>query len=344
MKNIILASGNESCGEGAIQSGCRFYAGYPITPQNELTEYMAKRIKEVGGTFIQAESEISSINMVFGASVTGALVMTSSSSPGISLKQEGISYCAGCELPAVIVNMMRGGPGLGNIASAQGDYFQATRGGGHGDYRTITLAPSSVQEMYGLMYDAFYLAVKYRTPVIVLGDSILAQMIEPLEIKKFKSIKIDKEWILDGCKNRKPRIIRSLLLKPDELENLNLRLQGRYREIEKKEIRFEADIKNGTQTLVVSFGTVSRICKAVVEDARKKGINAGWFRPITLWPFPRSFLRKISEKVKKIVVVEMNAGQMLEDIKISVEGRCAIEFYGRMGGNIPDEKQVLRLL
>jgi 2-oxoglutarate ferredoxin oxidoreductase subunit alpha len=305
---------------------------------------MARRIAEVGGTFIQAESEIGAVNMVFGASAAGALAMTSTSGPGMSLKQECISYLAGCELPAVIVNMMRGGPGIGNIASSQADYFQATRGGGHGDYRTITLAPSSVQEIYCLMYDAFYLAVRYRTPVIVLGDGILAQAMEPLQIKKFKTVKIDKTWILDGSKGRKPRIISSLLLKPDDLEGLNLKLQEKYRKIKEKHIRFETALTDDADILVVSFGTVSRICKASVETAREKGIRAGWFRPITLWPFPSEAVKKIAQRVKKIVVVEMNAGQMVEDVRLSVEGICPVEFYGRTGGNIPDEESILRTL
>ncbi|MDP6685347.1 MAG: 3-methyl-2-oxobutanoate dehydrogenase subunit VorB, partial [Candidatus Omnitrophota bacterium] len=290
MTKKILMCGNEVLAEAAIMAGCRFYAGYPITPQNEIPAYMSKRMEESGGVFIQAESEISAINMVFGASLTGARAMTSSSSPGISLKQEGISYLAGCELPAVIVNMMRGGPGLGNIAPSQSDYFQATRGGGHGDYRQIVLAPASVQEIVDLTMLSFDLADKYRTPVMILGDGLLGQMMEPVELKsKIRTdvslaAKSKKEWILDGCKNRPPRIIRSLLLGEGVLENLNKKLQAKYKEIQSKEARCEVLYGDDSELMLVSYGTVSRICRCLVEKMRKKGKKVGMVRPITLWP------------------------------------------------------------
>ncbi|MFN7171026.1 MAG: 3-methyl-2-oxobutanoate dehydrogenase subunit VorB, partial [Candidatus Omnitrophota bacterium] len=271
MKERILLCGNEAIGEGAIQAGCQFYAGYPITPQNELTAYMARRMNEEGRVFIQSESEISAINMVFGASLAGARAMTSSSSPGISLKQEGISYLVGCELPAVIINIMRGGPGLGNIAPSQADYFQATKGGGHGDYHTIVLAPSSVEEAFSLTFLAFDLADLYRNPVIILGDGVLGQMMEPvsqIQNSRPKVKNYSKDWILNGCRGRNPRIIRSLLLGEGELEKHNQRLQKKFKEIKEKEVRFEALYLEDADFILVSYGTVSRICKAVVSNLR----------------------------------------------------------------------------
>jgi len=340
----ILMTGNEACGEGAIQAGCRFYSGYPITPQNELTAYMAKRMDELNGTFIQAESELAAINMVFGASVAGARAMTSSSSPGISLKQEGISYLAGCELPAVIINIMRGGPGLGNIAPAQGDYFQATKGGGHGDYHPIILAPASVQELMDLTRDAFDLADKYRTPAMVLGDGILGQMMEPVVITKSdsKPKTYKKPWALTGCKNRKPNMIRSLYLGEGTLEGLNSRLQAQYRIIQSKEVRFEAINIEDSDIVLVAYGTTSRIVKAAMEAARAKGKKVGLIRPITLWPFPSKIIEKTAKNIKTYLVAEMSTGQMVEDVALSAKGKCKIEFYGRTGGGVPTEEEILK--
>ncbi len=337
--------GNEAIAEAAIIAGCRFYAGYPITPQNELPSYMSKRMPEVGGVFIQSESEISAINMVFGASLTGVRAMTSSSSPGISLKQEGISYLAACELPAVIVNIMRGGPGLGNIAPSQSDYFQATKGGGHGDYHTIVLAPASLQEMADLTMLSFDLADKYRTPVMILGDGILGQMMAPVEFKSLKS-KVEnfgkKDWILDGCKGRKPRIIRSLLLAEGELERLNLKLQEKYNEIKDKEERCEVLYGDDSEIMLIAYGTPSRIARSVVEKLRKTGKKIGMLRPMTLWPFPEKELKKLAKKVKAFLVIEMSCGQMVEDVKLAIDCSKPVYFYGRSGGQVPSENEIIK--
>ncbi|MBU1006006.1 MAG: 3-methyl-2-oxobutanoate dehydrogenase subunit VorB [Candidatus Omnitrophica bacterium] len=345
MAKKILMCGNEVLAEAAIIAGCRFYAGYPITPQNELPAYMSKRMPEVGGIFIQAESEISAINMVFGASLRGARAMTSSSSPGISLKQEGISYLAGCELPALIVNIMRGGPGLGNIAPSQSDYFQATRGGGHGDYRQIVLAPASLQEIADLTMLSFDLADKYRTPVMILGDGILGQMMEPVELAsrlETQDSRQKKDWILDGCKGRKPRIIRSLLLGKGELEELNNRLQRRYKEIKDKEVRCEILYGDDSDVMLVAYGTTSRICSNVVKDLRARGKKVGLVRPVSLWPFPEKQLKELAERVKSFLVVEMSCGQMIEDVKLSIECKRPVHFYGRSGGEVPAEDEIIR--
>jgi len=340
----ILMCGNEVLAESAIIAGCRFYAGYPITPQNEVPAYMSRRMPEVGGVFLQAESEISAINMVFGASLRGARAMTSSSSPGISLKQEGISYLAACELPAVIANMMRGGPGLGNIAPSQSDYFQATRGGGHGDYRQIVLAPASLQEIVGLTMLSFDLADKYRMPVMILGDGLLGQMMEPVELSldSARDKKIKKDWVLDGCKGRSPRVIKSLLLGDCELERLNERLQKKYSEIKENQERFEVLYPDDSEVMLVAYGTVSRICRNVVERLRKDGKKVGMFRPITLWPFPEKELKKISEKVSKFLVVEMSCGQMIDDVRLSIDCKKPVSFYGRSGGEVPTEEEILK--
>ena len=347
----VLMSGNEAIGEAAIQAGCTFYAGYPITPQNELTAYMSKRMFETGGTFIQAESELAAINMVFGASAAGVRAMTSSSSPGISLKQEGISYLGGCELPAVIVNMMRAGPGLGNITPAQGDYFQATRGGGHGDYRTIVLAPNSVQEAFELQMLAFDLADKYRNPVLLLGDGILGQMMEPLRLSvngyrlsaehRTPNTEHRKKWALTGCKDREPNLIRSLLLKEGVLEEHNKKLQKKFADVEKKEIRYEERNTEDAEIILVAYGTMSRICQGAMEKARREGIRVGLIRPITLWPFPYQIINKLADLKKKFLVIEMNYGQMVEDVRLAVEGKSKVEFYGRGGGGIPSEEEIL---
>ena len=346
MKNAkrILITGNEACGEGAVQAGCRFYAGYPITPQNELTAYMSKRMEDKGGVFIQAESELAAVNMVFGASVAGERAMTSSSSPGMSLKQEGISYIAACELPAVIINIMRGGPGLGNIAPSQSDYFQATKGGGHGDYHSVVLAPASCQEMYDFTRIAFDVADRYRVPVIILGDGILGQMMEPITINAklaMQNLKF-KSWALTGCKGRKPNIIRSLLLKEGVLEELNLKLQKKYALITKNEVRFEEYKTEDADIVIVSYGTSSRISRASVDRLRKDKIKAGLFRPISLWPFPYDALRAMNKGNRKFLVVEMSSGQMVEDVRIAIQDDKRVSFYGRMGGGVPSLEEIVK--
>ncbi|MFB0526625.1 MAG: 3-methyl-2-oxobutanoate dehydrogenase subunit VorB [bacterium] len=339
MEDRILMKGNHAVGEGGIQGGCQAYFGYPITPQNELTQYMAERMGEERRVFIQAESEIAAINMVFGASLAGARAMTSSSSPGISLKQEGISYMVGCELPGVIVNIQRGGPGLGNIAGAQSDYFQATRGGGHGDYYLIVLAPASVQEMYDLTREAFDLADKYRNPVIVLADGILGQMLEPVRIvnKGWNlDLSVKKDWILDGCKGREPRMVRSLLMDEGALEEHNLKLNKKYERMKKSEIRVETDNLEDAEVALVGYGTSARICKEAVNTARRKGIKVGLVRPITLWPFPEKVIAENVDKLKAFLVIEMSLGQMVEDVRLAANGRCPVYFYGKPGGGIPE--------
>ncbi len=353
MKDVLM-TGNEAIGEAAIVAGCKFYAGYPITPQNELTAYMAKRMVEEKRVFIQSESELAAINMVFGASAAGARAMTSSSGPGISLKQEGISYLAGSELPAVIVNVMRGGPGLGNIAPSQSDYFQATRGGGHGDYYTIALAPASVQEAAELTKLAFDLADKYRGPVLVVADGMLGQMMEPVERSRLLSTKrseaspegtvdcqqIAKPWALTGAKGRKPNIIRSMYLDPDVLEEVNNRLQKRYSEIRKTQVRVEKFLTDDAELIIVAYGTVSRIAKAAVQNLRKKKKKAGLLRPITLWPFPQQELRQLAKTARRFLTVELSCGQMVDDVRLAVNGAREVHFYGRSGGNVPSVEEI----
>jgi 2-oxoglutarate ferredoxin oxidoreductase subunit alpha len=340
-------TGNEAIAEGAIQAGCSFYAGYPITPQNEIPAYMSKRMPEVGGIFIQAESELSAINMVFGAAAVGARAMTSSSSPGISLKQEGISYIAGAELPAVIVNIMRGGPGLGNIWPAQSDYFQATRGGGHGDYHCIVLAPSSVQEAYELMRLAFNLAEKYRTPAMILADGILGQMMEPVllsqKVKKSKSHQYKKPWALTGCKGRKPNIIKSFYMKEGDLEKFNLSLQKKYKIIQAREQRYETLFLDDAKIILVAYGTVARIAKAVVHRLRGEGRKVGMIRPISLWPFPQEIFRRLTHSAGKreFLAIEMSYGQMLEDVKLALNCKFPVKFLGRSGGGRPSEQEII---
>jgi len=347
----ILISGNEAIAQGALDAGCRFYAGYPITPQNELIAYMAKHMPAVltsqgPGIFIQSESEISAISMVYGASASGSRAMTSSSSPGISLKQEGISYIAGAELPAVIVNIMRGGPGLGNIAPSQSDYFQATRGGGHGDYRLMVFAPDSVQEAYDLTFLSFDLADKYRNPAMILGDGILGQMMEPILFKGAKLIADRKKprllpWALTGCRARKPHIIKSFYLREGDLEKFNLKLQRKYKVIKEKEQRWEELFLNDAKVILVAYGTLARIAKSAVMQLRKSGKKAGLIRPITLWPFPEKAFAKIKTKKAKYLVTEMSYGQMLADVKLAVNGKSPVDFLGRSGGGIPAEKAII---
>ncbi len=333
-----LMRGSHVVAEAAVRAGCRFYAGYPITPQNELTEYMATRFSKLeDAAFIQAESELAAINMVMGASMTGIRAMTSSSSPGISLKQEGISYMAGMELPAVVVNMMRGGPGLGNIAPSQQDYFQATRGGGHGGYRTIVLAPSSGQELAVLTMKAFDLADVYRMPVILLGDGLMGQMMEPVTLPEpvDPAILPKKDWVLDGAGGRESRRVISLLLDPLKLEQHNWKLARKYEAICKSEPRYETYLLDDAALAVVAFGTAARIAKGAVNRVRKAGLKVGLFRPITLWPFPAKDLKGLTRTVKHILVFEMNCGQMVEDVKLSVGEQATVHFYGRPAGIIP---------
>ena len=341
MKKVLL-NGCEAAGEGAISAGCKFYAGYPITPQNRFPEYMSWRLPEEGGVFIQAESEISAINMVFGASAAGVRAMTSSSSPGISLKQEGISYLAGCELPAVIINMNRGGPGLGDVTPSQSDYFQSTRGGGHGDYRTIVLAPWNVQEVHDLTYLAFDLADRYRTPVLVLADGMIAQIMESVKLKPKKKKFPEKKWALTGCRGRKPNSIKSLFLTPGVLETHNWKLARKYKKIEEKEIRYQEYFSDNAEVGIISFGTCARIALEAVKKTREKGIKASLFRPITLWPFPYLQLSEFIKRAKKILVVEMNLGQMLDDVKIANRSNRRIFFYGRPGGGVPTPEEIFK--
>ncbi len=339
--------GNHVIAEAAIRAGCRFYFGYPITPQNEIPEYMSERLSKIeGGVFIQAESEIASIHMVIGASMAGGRVMTSSSGPGISLKQEGISFLSALELPAVIVNMSRGGPGLGNIAPSQSDYFQATRGGGHGDYRTIVLAPNSCQEAGDLTYKSFDLADKYRIPVLILGDGMLGQMMEPVELPPEIPVKRlpPKEWTITGAKGRPSRFIRSLILDPFEEEEHNWKLMRKYEKISKEELLWETFSIEDAKMIVVAFGTAARIAKGAIKRVREEGLKVGLFRPISLWPFPTKILKEISRKVKHLFVFEMNMGQMVEDVKLAVDGGAEIHFYGRPGGIIPTPLEISRII
>jgi len=338
-----LMCGSHVIGEAATRAGCRFYAGYPITPQNELPEYMSKRFAKMDdATFIQAESELAAINMVMGASMAGVRAMTSSSSPGISLKQEGISYIAGMELPAVIVNIMRGGPGLGNIAPSQQDYFQATRGGGHGGYRTIVLAPCSGQEMVTLTMKAFDLADAYRTPVLVLGDGLMGQMMEPVTFPDpiDPATLPQKDWVLDGAGGRDSRLVSSLILDPIDMEQHNWKLAEKYEAICEREARYESYFLDDAVLAVVAFGTAARIAKGAVNRVRKAGLKVGLFRPISLWPFPEKELKALSRTIKHLLVFEMNTGQMVEDVKISVGEQATVDFHGRPGGIISTPHEI----
>ncbi|MHC4737627.1 MAG: 3-methyl-2-oxobutanoate dehydrogenase subunit VorB [Planctomycetota bacterium] len=342
MSERILMCGNEALAEAAIIAGLDAYFGYPITPQNEVTAYMSRRMPEEGRVFVQSESELAAINMVFGASATGKRTMTSSSSPGISLMQEGISYLAGAELPAVVVNVMRGGPGLGNIAPAQADYFQSTRGGGHGDYRTIVLGPSSVQELVDCMMLAFDLADQYRMTVLVLADGILGQMMEPILLEKKPGRKLPaKDWALTGAEGREQNIVRSLWLGDGVLEELNYKLQAKYREIEKKEVLCEQYEVEDADVVVVAYGVAARIVVSAVERVREEGIKVGWIRPITLWPFPSEQINRVADELRIFLTVEMSCGQMVEDVKMAVAGKAPVVFYGRAGGAVPSVEEVV---
>ncbi len=344
MVNKTFMSGNETFAEAAVRAGCRCYYGYPITPQNEIGEYMAHRMSEVDGIFLQSESELAAINMVIGSSATGARVMTSSSSPGMSLKQEGISFLCGFELPAVIINVMRGGPGLGNIAPSQGDYFQATRGGGHGDYHHPVFAPASVQEIADLTYYAFDVADRYRVPVLMLGDGMLGQVKEPVVLPEMIKKLPEKEWALKGRGNGPSRYMASLVLDAAEMERHNWKLYRKCQEIEKNEVRFETYMCDDAEIVAIAYGTTARVAKAAVKRLREKGIRAGLFRPITLWPYPYDALRILAEKVKNFIVFEMSTGQMLEDVRLAIQGMAEIHFHGRPGGVVPTPLEFARVM
>ncbi len=343
MSEKVLMKGNEAIAEAAIRAGCLHYFGYPITPQTELAAYMAKRMPKIeGGVFLQAESEIAAINMVYGVSATGKRVMTSSSSPGVSLKQEGISYIAGSDLPALIVNVQRGGPGLGGIQPSQSDYFQATKGGGHGDYHLIVLTPASVQEMADLTGLAFELADKYRMPAMLLADGTMGQMMEPVELPETKPELIDKPWALTGTgMKREHNIVNSLYLVPEQLEKTNLERYERYKLVEENEVRYESFMMDDADVCVVAFGIAARVSKNAVVEARKQGIKAGLIRPITVWPFPKKALAKAAETCKAFVSVELSMGQMIEDINLAIKCSKPVSLCNRVGGMIPSPEEVL---
>jgi len=343
MSEKVLMKGNEAIAEAAIKAGCRHYFGYPITPQTEIAAYMAKRMPKIDGVFLQAESEIAAINMVYGVSATGKRVMTSSSSPGIALKSEGLSYLAGSDLPALVVNVQRGGPGLGGIQPSQSDYFQATKAGGHGDFRMIVLAPSSVQEMADLTIKGFDLADKYRMTSMILADGTMGQMMEPVEIKDDAEItSYDKSWAVTGteCK-REHNIVNSLYLKPEQLEKVNIERYERYKVIEENEVMYEEFMMDDAEICVVAFGIAARISQNAITQARKQGIKVGMIRPITLWPFPKKPLLEAADKVKKFISVELSMGQMIDDIKLATECKKPIDLCTRVGGMIPSPEEVL---
>ena len=342
MAERILMKGNEAIAEAAIRAGCRHYFGYPITPQTEIAAYMAKKMPKIGGVFLQAESEIASINMVYGAAATGMRVMTSSSSPGISLKAEGLSYIAGSDVPALVVNVQRGGPGLGGIQPSQADYFQATKGGGHGDYRMIVLAPASVQEMASLTIKGFNLADKYLMTSMILADGTIGQMMEPISFEDAEIEKYDKPWALTGTNcERKHNVVNSLYLKPDELEMKNVERFKRYELVEQNEAMWEEYMMEDAEYCVVAFGIASRVAKNAVAAARKEGIKVGLIRPITLWPFPAKPLSAAADKVKAFISVELNMGQMIEDIRLATQCKKPVTLCSRCGGMIPSPDEVL---
>jgi len=338
----VLMKGNEVIAEAAIRSGCKVFFGYPITPSTEIIEYLSVHLPKAGGTVLQAEDEIGAINMCYGAACTGTRVMTASSGPGISLKQEVISYCAAVGLPVVIVNVNRTGPGLGGLGPTQSDYFQATKGGGNGDYRYIVLAPSKAQELYDFTMEAFHLADKYRNPVMILTDGFLGQMMEPVILKDMEEKEeYDRNWVVDGCKGREKRALRFYNLTNEIGEENNLILERKYREIAEKEQRWEEFYTEDAEYLLVSFGTTGRICKSTVLMAREKGIKLGLIRPITLWPFPDKAFIPYREKVKGVLTVELNTGQMIEDVKLALECKMPIKLYRRLGGMLPTEGEIL---
>ena len=342
MAEKVLMKGNEAIAEAAILAGCRHYFGYPITPQTEIAAYMAKRMPKIGGTFLQAESEIAAINMVYGVSATGKRVMTSSSSPGISLKGEGISYLAGADLPALVVNVQRGGPGLGGIQPSQSDYFQATKGGAHGDFHMLVLAPASVQEMAELTVKGFDLADKYRMTAMILADGTMGQMMEPVSLDFAAGEPVEKPWAVTGTKMARPHnIVNSLFLKPEALEKTNFERFERYERIKETEVMYEEYMMEDAEICVVAFGIASRVSKNAINEARAQGIKVGLIRPITLWPFPEKAIAKAAEKCKKFISVELSMGQMIEDVRLAVNGKAPVTLCNRTGGMIPAPEQVL---
>ena len=342
MAEKVLMKGNEAIAEAAILAGCRHYFGYPITPQTEIAAYMAKKMPKIGGTFLQAESEVAAINMVYGVASTGMRVMTSSSSPGISLKAEGLSYLAGADLPALVVNVQRGGPGLGGIQPSQSDYFQATRGGGHGDYHMIVLAPASVQEMASLTVKGFELADKYRMTSMILADGTMGQMMEPVSLEFDVAQNVEKPWATTGTKMSRPHnIVNSLFLQPDELEKYNFSRYERYRQIEETEAMWEEYRMEDAEICVAAFGIAARVSKNAVDEARKQGIKVGLIRPITVWPFPKAAFAKAADQVKAFISVELSMGQMIEDVKLATSCKKPVYLCNRAGGMIPAPEQVL---
>lgn len=339
-----LCKGNVAIVKGALLAGCRSYYGYPITPASEIAEAAAEYMPQVGGTFLQAESEVAAINMVYGAASAGLRVMTASSGPGISLMQEGISYLAGSELPCVIVDVVRGGPGLGNIAPEQSDYFALVKGGGHGNYRNIVVAPASVQEMADLTRLAFELADRYRNPAVVLTDGFIGQMMEPLELQAAESVQPEKPWAVKGTPETRKNLIASIYLEPDELEAHVRKLEEKYKKAAEAESRHELYRAEDPEVLLVGYGITSRVLRTVVDMMRKEGVRAGLFRPITLWPFPAEALRHAARRAQMVLVVEMSTGQMVEDVRLALDGRVDVEFYGRTGGNVPMADEVCREL
>jgi len=339
--------GSEAIGEAAIQAGCRYFFGYPITPQNEIPEYMSRRLPQEGGCFLQAESEVAAINMVYGAAGAGARVMTSSSSPGISLKQEGVSYIACAELPCVIVNIMRVGPGLGGIQPAQGDYFQATKGGGHGDYHLVVLAPSTVQEAADMVMEGFDIADTYRIPVMVLGDGMIGQIMEPVEFRQPKKREVPaKTWAATGWedKSRDRAVINSLYIEPEQMLEVTERLMARYEQIKQNETKVETFMMEDAEYCITAYGTTARIAKSAVLKARAMGIKVGLIRPITIWPFPSETYEKAADQVKAFLTVEMSAGQMVEDVRLAVNGKKPVYFKGTLGGFVPTTQDMVNEL
>lgn len=342
--NKVLMQGNHVIAEAAIRAGCTFYAGYPITPQNEIPEYMSEHLEKRGGVFIQAESEVAAINMVAGAGAAGARAMTSSSSPGISLKQEGISSMAACDIPALIVNMMRGGPGLGNIRPSQGDYFQATRGGGHGDYRIIVLAPASGQEMADLTMAAFDLADQYRSPAMILADGMMGQMMEPVVFREPKPRNYDTKYAMTGAGIGKSKIIKGLILDPYEMEENNWRLARKYARITEQETSCESYLTDDATMAIVAYGTAARVAKGAIKRLRADGLKAGLFRPISLWPYPSVALRELADRIKQFFVFEMSTGQMVEDVHLALKGSADVVFHGRPGGVVPTPAELANVI
>ncbi len=342
MAKKVLMKGNEAIAEAAIASGCLYFFGYPITPQTEISEYMAKRMPKVGGLCLQAESELAAINMTMGAAASGVRAMTSSSSPGISLKSEGISYIAGCDLPCLIVNVQRGGPGLGGIQPSQSDYYQATRGVGHGDLRLIVVAPSSVQEMASLTAEAFDLADAYRMPAMLLADGALGQMMEPVDFSLFpKRTLPEKDWATNGHGGkRKKNIVNSLFIDPKELEDSVVARYKRYEEIEEKEVKYEEYMTDDADIVIVAYGITARIAKSAINRLRNDGIKAGLLRPITLWPYPKKAIAELADKTKAFISIEMSMGQMVDDVRLAVNGKRPVFFYGRTGGIIPSVEEI----